>query len=113
MEVGQGSIYWVMDMDSSSMQSHSLTLQKQKRELHMSPDFGLVITPVVLGVGTQLGNGGMPMCVFMFLIFLWVGEERKERGKKYGVWFVGLDENFEYLMKKMKGEEISNPLFDI
>lgn len=112
MEVGQGSIYWVMDMDSSSMQSHSLTLQKQKRELHMSPDFGLVITPVVLGVGTQLGNGGMAMWVFMFLIFL-VGGREERKGKNYGVWLVGLDENFEYLMIKMKGEEISKPLFDI
>ena len=105
-------------MDSSSMQSHSVTLQKQKRELIAYVTrfwFGVVITrftPVVLWVGTQLGNGGMAMWVFMFLIFL-VGGREERKGKNYGVWLVGLDENFEYLMIKMKGEEISKPLFDI
>ena len=52
--------------------------------------------------------------VGIYVLDFFVGRGREERkGKKYGVWLVGLDENFEYLMKKMKGEEISNPLFDI
>lgn len=52
--------------------------------------------------------------VGIYVLDFFVGRGREERkGKKYGVWLVGLDENFEYLMIKMKGEEISKPLFDI